>query len=142
MKHLKLFEDKFEIGYEKVGEGLYYRLCDQSVDISESEFNEIKSIFNPIINISEGYPHFTRDRRGIYIFTIFKNSIEISKFEDDWWLIHMPYTRNWVVSLSKNQWVCYKCDQMYGIKEFYDNKIFHLLNGLGNKDKFTHFPWK
>ena len=92
-------------------------------------------------------------KKKIYIFTIFENSITIERTDDEWWLVYLPFTRNWHID-SLNKWCYYKCDQLWGLENFYNNMIFYLLNDtkihnqvpkkikhLSNKEKFPQFTW-
>jgi len=147
MKYLKIFENS---SYEKVpfdheGDRIH------TLPISEKEFKFISEIFNPIsddieyevIKYQSGskrklkYPLYE-----IYIFTKFSNSIFIYKHDDDYWYIKLPYTSSWDDEDEGDNWVQYKCDQISGIKDFYDNEIFRILGDKSERKKFPNFPWK
>jgi hypothetical protein len=180
MKWIKLFEGFEEDGYEKIREDEFYDLLsDRLVDISNYEFEQVAKIFEPIISVDVLEDYYKRfkvvkkmdkntslpqiswnlfypdkrrqdSKKEIYINTIFENTIKIYKTDDDWWMLYMPEIRTWSIG-GDHPWCFYKCDQIHGLKRFYDNMIFYLLNneyrlngvrGMLNREKFPQFPWR
>jgi hypothetical protein len=166
MKHLKLFElwdSEISEGtyaggpeYEKIGTEEANDIINNSVDISDRYFEEVKRIFSPIMSMTTLKDYYKRNkipknernssspgivrlsRKEIYIFTIFLNSISIVKSDDDWWLVNIPELRTWHKD-KENPWCYYKCDQLYGLEKFYENELFSILNN-NNQKRVDNLP--
>jgi hypothetical protein len=165
MLHLKLFNESFnnEELYKEITPsewGFLYRL---KTTITNEEFNQIKEMVKPLITpypikgykplkpsidkCIDGRISKKKEVNSIYMMTILQNSTHIWKLEDDWWVVNLPYNGIWHDRErcfreygEEHPWVYYKCDQLDGLKEFFDNKILELLDSKTHKDDKSKDP--
>lgn len=104
---------------------------------------------SPYVSLNDTRSTFDKNRGEVYIFTIFQNTMSIYKIEDDWWVIYIPYIAIWDnVKKCRNEygqdhpWVYYKCDQLEGVKEFFNSKVLEILETKENKKNYPYLKWK
>ena len=121
MKYLKLFEEHREYLFRSLTDNEYkYYLGWKKEKINENEFEKLKSIQSKYYN-SEYHTIKYDENRTHYTFIKYDNQfktvtlpIEITKIEDDWWIVTYVSNRGAFPDDCN-----YLCDTIDGVEEWF-----------------------